>query len=68
MPTIIHAVLAYAYGIRDGFEQPYELGSSMNVEHLKGDQQEMLDRGVNLGQFLRAGRNSQSYREGFKFI
>ena len=59
---------AFAYGVADGMAQPYELSTSRNVEDLPGDfwrNQNALDLGINLGQFLRAGRASQSWTEGY---
>jgi hypothetical protein len=49
---------AYVLGFRDGFNQPHDLSSSTNVEHLLGDEgeavQESLDAGINLGQWVRS--------------
>lgn len=64
-------LVAYYWGFRDGWEQPYELAWSKNIEHLTSDRhdlmavQEALDRGINMGQSLRGGRRSQADREGF---
>ena len=59
---------AWALGIRDGWQQPLDLSTSANVEHLFGRKGEdgaleAQDRGINLGQLLRAGRKSQAARE-----
>ena len=65
----IRRLRAWAYGVRDGWQQPHDLSSSRNVEHLfakDGDEDGILsaqDRGINLGQILRAGRRSQAARE-----
>lgn len=63
---------AFFYGLRDGWEQPYDVSSSRNVDHLVDvskstgtDAYEWLDRGINVGQALRAGRKSQSYSERY---
>lgn len=49
---------AWWHGIMDGWNQPYELSTSWNVEHLTpvwdGMVQESLDCGINLGQWLRS--------------
>jgi hypothetical protein len=55
---------AWTLGIRDGWNQPIVLSTSTNVDHL-GDVQESLDRGINLGQLLRAGHRSQAARLGY---
>lgn len=55
-------------GVRDGFRQPHDLTWSTNVDHVQGvrwDPQEVLDGGINVGQFLRSGFRSQSWRERF---
>lgn len=60
---------AFAIGVRDGWEQPLELRSSRNVEFLMGatspesDVMDVQDKGINIGQALRAGRHAQSWRE-----
>jgi hypothetical protein len=59
-------VKALLVGFRDGWAQPYELGSSTNIDHWSvdwTDVHEWLDRGINLGQLARAGRQSETYRE-----
>ena len=53
---------------RDGFLAPYDASITTNVEHLDhalDNAQEVYDSGLNLGQFLRAGRASQAVQEGF---
>lgn len=57
-------VRAWLLGIGDGWRQPYDLSTSTNVAHLEredaqGDAQESLDRGINLGQWLRSPLNHQ---------
>lgn len=50
-------VRAFAYGVRDGWRQPYEVSISYNVEHLddgRGLVYNDQDRGINIGQRLRA--------------
>lgn len=59
---------AYLLGVLDGFAQPYFLTSSYNVDEFydeddKLDIQEIQDRGISLGQFLRAGYKSQASKE-----
>lgn len=59
---------AFLLGVRDGWREPHDLSTSTNVEHLDdeyGMGQEWLDRGINIGQALRAGHRSQSWQEGF---
>lgn len=64
-------IVAFYWGFRDGWEQPYELVSSANIEHLTNDRydlmrvQEWLDHGINVGQSLRAGSKSQADRERY---
>lgn len=53
---------AWLLGVRDGWRQPHDLSSSINVDHLDsgdGMAQESLDRGANLGQWLRSPLNHQ---------
>lgn len=54
---------AFGLGVRDGWQQPYDLASSANIEHLAGEDlprvQNSLDAGANLGQLLRAPRKHQ---------
>lgn len=50
---------AWRLGFRDGWQQPYDLGVSTNVDHLADDNDsdpiyESLDRGINAGQWLRS--------------
>ena len=64
---------AFLYGLRDGWEQPYVVNSSRNLDHLydtypgsaEDDLLDVEDRGINVGQFLRAGRRSESYEQGY---
>lgn len=66
--TLRAATRAYTTGIRDGFLAPYDASITTNVEHLDhalDNAQEVYDSGLNLGQFLRAGRASQAVQEGF---
>lgn len=60
---------AFLSGVKDGFEQPLLVNSSTNLDHLDGDGEmdlyESQDRGVNLGQFLRAGTKSEAWNEGY---
>lgn len=58
---------AWVLGIRDGWAQPLDLSTSRNTDHL-GCVQESQDRGINLGQMLRAGRRSQAWREGYRKV
>lgn len=56
------AAKAFTMGFQDGWEQPYSLGSSWNVEHLPGEywvNQELLDIGINWGQRLRSPLHHQ---------
>lgn len=62
--TALRNLRAFVLGFRDGWSQPTDLGSSYNVDHLddgRGSAFEWLDRGINMGQFARAGRGSQSW-------
>lgn len=65
-------VKAWMLGIRDGWQQPHDLSTSTNVDHLDtardGLVQESLDSGINLGQWLRAGHRSQAAREGYRRV
>lgn len=51
---------AWAAGVRDGWAQPYDLSSTLNIFHLARNDgevwwlQESLDAGANLGQLLRS--------------
>lgn len=58
----------YLLGVRDGWQQPHSLAWSTNVDHLGDAAVETLDRGINLGQFLRAGVNSESFRRGYPIL
>lgn len=49
---------AWWQGVRDGWEQPHELTSGITWDDDQ-DRNEAYDRGVNLGQFVRAPRNHQ---------
>lgn len=56
------AAKAFVMGFSDGWDQPYSLSSSWNVEHLPGEywtNQELLDIGINWGQRLRSPLNHQ---------
>lgn len=70
---------AWMLGIRDGWEQPLDLSSSTNVDHLDVDGvtfrycgdvtvYDALDAGINLGQILRAGRRSQAWVMGWHHV
>ena len=55
---------AWVLGVRDGRNQPYALSTSTNVEHLMGEHddwtvEDSLDRGINLGQWLRSPLNHE---------
>lgn len=60
---------AFALGFLDGWRQPIELSTSRNVGFLMGQEgdgvRDAQDRGVNVGQVVRAGRRSQAWREGW---
>jgi hypothetical protein len=77
MSRLARRYRAWGFGIRDGWHQPLDLSTSTNVDHLAEqpgedtdhDVLDALDRGINLGQLLRAGRKSQAWRERwFKVI
>lgn len=63
--------VAYYWGFRDGWDQPYELLMSKNAEYLTSDRYDLdrvmiaMDNGINLGQTLRGGRRSQADQEGY---
>lgn len=57
----IKAIIA---GFRDGWNQPYSLGSST---HVRFEDAEWLDWAINWGQFSRAGFKSESWKEKFGF-
>lgn len=73
MQRTIARFRAFCYGIRDGWEQPYQVNSSRNLDHLydtypgaaEDDLLDTEDRGINVGQFLRAGRKAESYVNGY---
>lgn len=70
---VLNKVRAFGYGIIDGWQQPSELNSSRNVDHLCSDDTdstifETLDQGINLGQFLRAGFRSESWLRGYPIL
>jgi len=55
---------AFILGVRDGWNQPHDLSTSYNVDHLHRDGNnvyEWQDRGINIGQIIRAGRQSQAW-------
>lgn len=68
---MLNNLKAFVLGVKDGWNQPFELTSSFNVDHLVDDDDfgdsvyESLDRGINFGQFIRAGRASQAWTEGY---
>ena len=62
---------AFWLGVRDGFTQPYEVSSSPNVEYLDNGVNEVyetLDRGINVGQFIRAGFRSEAWLMGYPIL
>lgn len=73
MRRAIARIRAFCYGLRDGWEQPHEVNSSRNLDHLydtypgaaEDDLLDIEDRGINVGQFLRAGRRAESYVNGY---
>lgn len=59
---------AYVLGIRDGWNQPFEVSTSYNVDHLyragdKKDVHNTHDAGINLGQWLRSPFNHEQPEE-----
>ena len=67
-------VRAFLYGVRDGWQQPKYLNSSRNVDHLipegesgygKRGVYEWLDKGINIGQLIRAGWKSEAWEQKF---
>lgn len=61
---MLNRIKAFGYGLQDGWQQPYELSSNRNTDHLGGWQiREVGDRGINVGQLVRAGVRSQVWRE-----
>lgn len=58
----------FALGVQEGFRQPHSVGMTVSVDHLgtgRSDPYEVLDRGINVGQFLRAGFTSEAWQERF---
>lgn len=49
-------------GLRDGWAEPTDLSTSTSVPD---EHQELLDKAINIGQLIRAGRRSQTYAERF---
>ncbi|MBO0676818.1 hypothetical protein JRC04_05015 [Mycolicibacterium sp. S2-37] len=67
MRRIINNAKAFLLGFRDGWEQPEYLSTSRNVDHLYvegGDPWDWQDRGINVGQRVRAPRRYQRFEEG----
>lgn len=57
---------AWLLGIRDGWEQPRELSTSLNVEHLddgEGWVYDSHDAGINLGQWIRSPFHHQQQED-----
>lgn len=48
----------FLLGVRDGWQQPFELSSGMTWDDDQGAN-EFYDCGVNVGQFIRSPRNHQ---------
>lgn len=64
----MNTIKAWVSGIADGWRQPYDLSTTLNVEHLDdgtGRVFDALDRGANLGQLLRAGHRSQAFENRY---
>lgn len=64
-----NSMIAFLHGLSDGYAQPTDVTLSRNVDHLYLDDvaftvYEWQDRGINIGQFLKAGKYSESYLEG----
>jgi hypothetical protein len=58
----IRHLRAYSLGMRDGWQQPHRLATSLNIEHLPGYDylmQDSFDAGINLGQWLRSPLSHQ---------
>jgi hypothetical protein len=55
-------IRAFWQGMKDGFNEPYDLSSGMTYED-RPQLNEVYDYGVNLGQFLRAGFNAQNWQD-----
>lgn len=49
-------------GLTDGWREPYYLSTSTSVPD---EHQELLDRAINVGQLVRAGRRSQPWIENW---
>lgn len=67
----IALIKAYLIGVRDGWGSPHSLGMSTNIDHLLDDYWKVLgvlDSGINLGQFLRAGFKSEAWEEGYPIL
>lgn len=67
MKALIAVTRAFLYGVRDGWDEPYHLSTSRNMDHLLelgGDDRvyNTQDRGINVGQLVRAGRNSEAWQ------
>ena len=61
-------IKAWLYGIADGWNQPYGMSTSRNVDHLDdgyGTAAEAHDRGANLGQLIRAGHRSEAFENRY---
>lgn len=59
---------AFAYGVNDGWHQPTYLSTSWNLDHLPGTGDDLYnwqDRGINVGQFIRAGFKSEAWKLGY---
>lgn len=64
---------AFAYGLRDGWQQPYNVDSSRNLDHLyetypgaaEDDLLDVQDKGINVGQFLRVGSKAESFQNRY---
>jgi hypothetical protein len=67
---LVNTVDVYITGIQEGWNQPYDLSTTRNVEHVPtfGDAVSILDYGCNLGQYLRAGTASQAAEEHYPII
>lgn len=64
--TVLHVL---RMGFTDGWAQPHSLNFSWNVSRIEtlseNTAQELLDRGINLGQLARAGLKSETWQEGY---
>ena len=69
--AVTHRARAFRLGVLDGWEQPRDLSTSTNVDHLMtvaSDEDTMLnwlDRGINVGQLAHAGLYSQAWEERY---